>query len=113
MFTPAKTVAWQQLVAAAAIDALGGGHLAPSIRPWRVEFWVYAQIPASWPKAKRARALEGQEHPGKPDLDNVAKSILDACNGLVYVDDSQVIRISGSKGYDAVPRVEVYMHETS
>lgn len=30
------------------------------------------------------------EHP-KPDVDNYAKAVLDACNGLAWVDDEQVI----------------------
>lgn len=35
---------------------------------------------------------------GKPDLDNVAKLVLDSLNGLAYADDSQVIGICMAKG---------------
>lgn len=34
---------------------------------------------------------------GKPDLDNVAKLVLDSLNGLAYADDSQVIEIHMAK----------------
>lgn len=34
---------------------------------------------------------------GKPDLDNVAKLVLDSLNGLAYADDSQVIEIRLAK----------------
>lgn len=35
-------------------------------------------------------------HP-KPDVDNYAKSVMDACNGLAWEDDSQVVRLEVSK----------------
>lgn len=34
---------------------------------------------------------------GKPDLDNVAKLVLDSLNGLAYTDDSQVVEIRMAK----------------
>lgn len=35
---------------------------------------------------------------GKPDLDNVAKLVLDSLNGLAFADDSQVVEIRMAKG---------------
>lgn len=35
----------------------------------------------------------------KPDLDNYVKLVLDALNGLCYVDDGQVVEIHASKNY--------------
>lgn len=35
-------------------------------------------MPASWSKRKRAE-MEGQPHQQKPDVDNLAKALLDAC----------------------------------
>lgn len=35
----------------------------------------------------------------KPDIDNYTKLIFDACNGLVFNDDAQVIRLSAEKKY--------------
>ena len=62
-------------------------------------------------KAKRARALDGQEIPGKPDLDNVAKGVLDALNGVAYVDDTQVVRLLVQKQYSLEPRLVVTVKE--
>lgn len=36
----------------------------------------------------------------KPDTDNIAKTILDALNGVAYADDKQVIKLSVEKFYD-------------
>jgi Holliday junction resolvase RusA-like endonuclease len=33
----------------------------------------------------------------KKDLDNLQKSVLDACNGVLYHDDSQIIKVRASK----------------
>lgn len=42
------------------------------------------------------------------DLDNHAKSILDACNGICFADDAQVVRLLVEKYTDATdPRAEI------
>ena len=43
----------------------------------------------------------------KPDTDNVAKSILDACNKIAYDDDSHVVELFVEKWYSDEPRVVV------
>lgn len=44
------------------------------------------------------------------DLDNVAKAVLDALNGLAWLDDSQIVELHLRRHEDAVsPRVEVYV----
>lgn len=35
----------------------------------------------------------------RPDLDNLAKSILDSLNGLAYEDDSQIVELNCTKYY--------------
>jgi Holliday junction resolvase RusA-like endonuclease len=57
------------------------------------------EIPKSWPKWKRDAALLGIYTPGRPDIDNVAKAVLDAFNGIVYKDDAQVYELTVKKIY--------------
>ena len=43
-----------------------------------------------------------QEHNwfcGRPDTDNLIKQLKDACNSIVYKDDSQIVRIIAEKSY--------------
>lgn len=40
---------------------------------------------------------------GRPDLDNLAKAVLDAGNGVVWRDDSQVTQVLMSKRWDICP----------
>ena len=55
-------------------------------------------IPKSFSKKKR-NSLEGAYCPKKPDCDNIAKSILDALNGIAYDDDSQIVELVVRKCY--------------
>nr|DAF60640.1 MAG TPA: Endodeoxyribonuclease RusA [Podoviridae sp. ctwJH20] len=79
--------------------------------PVAVLIFIYKGVPKSWTMAKRRRAMDGLEIPGKPDLDNVAKGVLDAMNGVVYVDDTQVVRLVVQKQYSLEPRLEVSVKE--
>jgi len=53
-------------------------------------------------------AIAGRINPTKkPDADNIAKIILDGCNGILYKDDSQIVKLISEKKYSENPRVEV------
>jgi Holliday junction resolvase RusA-like endonuclease len=43
----------------------------------------------------------------KSDIDNLIKFVMDAINGVAYVDDKQVAVIRSKKVYDSLPRTEV------
>jgi Holliday junction resolvase RusA-like endonuclease len=47
------------------------------------------------------------DHVQKPDLDNLEKFILDCANGILYIDDAQIVRLSSSKHYSTNPRTEI------
>ena len=66
-----------------------------------VYVYVYAlfPIPRSWPREKKAAAERDELTPGKPDIDNIVKAVLDGLNGVAYTDDKAVKAISASKKY--------------
>lgn len=47
----------------------------------------------------------------KPDTDNYIKTLLDAGNGYLWHDDSQIITIQASKQYGNPPRIELELSE--
>lgn len=64
----------------------------------------------SWSKKKLKSLQEGKQiyKSTKPDFDNLVKNILDCCNGVVWVDDSQIIEVNLIKKiYGEVPRIEM------
>ena len=106
MATPAKTVAYEGLVAHAATQAMAGHALLEGA--CMVEIDITCPVPASWSKRKQAAALAGEVYPTtKPDKDNVIKAVYDAMNGVVWRDDVQACDGQQTKRYGAVPGVRV------
>ena len=67
-----------------------------------VDLTFYMGIPSSWSKKKRIQAIQGQIRPTSKrlgDLDNIVKAILDANNGLLWVDDCIITDLSARKRY--------------
>jgi Holliday junction resolvase RusA-like endonuclease len=108
MYTDAKTVTYEKAIARQATFAMNGMQLLTTSISMRIV--CFYRIPPSWSKRKQMQALSGDLFPGKPDADNVAKAVMDACH-VVYVDDKQVTRLVTEKEYSYDPRIEVYIHE--
>ena len=104
-FTPMKTVKFEGRVRDEAALAMQGKK--PLSGPLCVRWTAYFAIPASWPAWKRGGALSGVvRHTSKPDADNLLKC-KDALNGIVWLDDSQVVSASVTKEYSETPRTEI------
>lgn len=72
----------------------------------------YYAIPKSFSKGKKEKAMHNKIFPlVKPDLDNVAKVILDSLNGIAYKDDSQVVELNIKKVYSENPLVKVELYQ--
>jgi Holliday junction resolvase RusA-like endonuclease len=105
-YTDSDTVANENRIAAIARAAMRG--IKPMEAPLEVLIELRMQIPVSWSKKKRVAASEGKVRATKkPDIDNVVKSILDASNGIVWVDDAQVVVMTVRKLYHADPCVVI------
>ena len=72
----------------------------------------YFEPPRSISKKQREQMLKGDiSYIKKIDSDNLAKSILDALNGVAYDDDAQVCLLIVQKLYAKTARVEVVLEE--
>lgn len=81
--------------------------------PVRAYIEVIIPIPKSWSNKKHIAAEKGEIVPTSRngDVDNYAKSILDALNGLMYEDDSQVTTLYVTKKYGNDPYALVRIEE--
>lgn len=71
-------------------------------------------IPKSYSKKQRKMITDGQLHHCKtPDIDNLAKLVLDGLNGVAYVDDKQIISLTAEKFYAEIPGTTVQISEWS
>ena len=102
VYTPAKTVSYEALIALAGQAAMG--EAAPYAGPVSVEATAVFAIPASWSKRRTA---EAHWHTSKPDGDNIVKALGDGLNGVAWRDDSQVASWHVIKVYGATPGLHV------
>lgn len=107
-YTPEKTAEYEKLVRLRFQNA--GGAITD--KPVRVEITAFFAPPKSTRKRDRIEMLANRILPEKkPDVDNIAKIILDALNKIAYADDAQVIELSVIKRYAAEAKVIVHIEE--
>ena len=100
MYTPAKTKEFENYV------KLVAAQYAPEellTGPLDVGLEFNLQRPKSLPK-------KIQHHTKKPDIDNLAKSVLDALEEIIYVNDAQIISLQVTKDY-GIPLCRVRVEE--
>lgn len=105
-YTPNRTGAFESKLRAIAAVTMARAGEAASADACRVEMAFERKPPKSWSK-KKVLAMRGGPITVKPDLDNLAKAILDALNGIAYEDDRQVSDLHVSRRWGEVDCVRV------
>lgn len=104
-YTPKATKEYQRTISTCAKLS---NNIYYEKEPLSATILCFYPIPKNTPKYKRKMMIEGKTYPMvKPDLDNVAKAILDALNGVCYKDDNQIVELHIKKKYSDEPRVIV------
>ena len=96
----AKQKPWASMIAVMARDKWSFG---PVTTPVRLDMIFVMPRPKSHLRANGTvkDAFVRRDHTSKPDVDKLARCVLDALTGVVYADDSQVVGINASKCYGA------------
>ncbi len=107
VYTPGRTKSYERQIAEA-YEAQNGPCFQGGVA---VMIDATFQIPKSWTRAKKADAMKGKLTPGKPDIDNILKVVLDGLNGIAYEDDKQVVLVQCRKTYstDLAPGIGVHV----
>lgn len=113
VFDPEKSRNWKAAAGDSAGQAMqGAGFSNPLAGNLRVEITARFTCPRSqW---RKREPLQERPHGKRPDAENVAKAVLDAMTGTVYLDDSQVAELVVIKriaAQGAAPGVEVVVRE--
>lgn len=109
-YTDSATLDYEANIRSAAQAAMGSSE--PLETPIGVYLYVRIPIPASYAKKRHKDCIDQIERPTKkPDIDNIAKAFLDAMNGVVYKDDTQVICLHVTKVYSTEAGVDVMVRE--
>ncbi len=102
VYTPARTRNYENQLRVHAIEMMAGN--APLAGAVMLCVRVGVPIPTSWSKRRRKAAIGGTvKATTRPDLDNYIKIALDALQGVVFMNDSQVTMLFANKEYAEQP----------
>lgn len=108
VYTPARTTQYEKAVGYAYKSAQGAKYDGPV----GVAIRSYLRPPKTLTKARRTLIAQGEEYPIKvPDVDNLAKCVLDGLSGLAYDSDKQVVALHIYKRW-AQPEQDGYTQVT-
>ena len=110
--TPQKTRRWEQDARDIARERMQGRPLFDGCL--QIKVFVGFAISQSWPAWKKEAAFRKLIAPSsRPDLDNIVKAAKDAFNGVVWMDDSQIVQMEAMKFYSDHPGVTVVIKPLS
>ena len=109
-YTPAKTKNYEELIKQYFIIKYRGidfleGRIFITIK-------AFISIPKNASKKEKEEMLKGKISPTKkPDIDNIAKIVLDALNKLAFKDDNQVTKLNLEKIYAEEEKLYIKIEE--
>ncbi len=110
-YTPKQTKDYEQHVRECYLNQVGSEKMIVE-KPLSMEVVAFYQIPKSWSKKKQRIANSRSIYPtNRIDVDNVAKVVMDALNGIAYSDDHFIVDLKIRKLYAYEPRIEVSIFE--
>lgn len=115
MYTPKTTVEYEESIRQALANAYS--DTLQEVEVMHRPFWLYiTAIKAPTKKSVKdgTAGKPGSPCCAKPDGDNIAKAILDALNGVLWVDDSQCAGLTVSKEWGRAgeqERIDVEVHD--
>jgi crossover junction endodeoxyribonuclease RusA len=109
-----RVASWRADIRAVAESVMKPRHEALWAVPVAVELDFYLSRPKShFGTGRNAQKIKesAPNWPGRPDVDKLARAVLDALTGLVIADDSTVVELRASKSYGRRPGVNVLIEE--
>jgi Holliday junction resolvase RusA-like endonuclease len=113
VYTPINTIAHEMAIRSHIKNRLPSGF-TPLVCPLKAVITLGMPFPKGTSKKTITEALNGNllPHTKKPDFDNIAKSVVDACNGVLYKDDAQIYDCHIIKRYAIDPYVQITITTT-
>ena len=109
-YTDAKTLTYEKSIQTYAKKAMGS--TSPLTGAVAAYLHIGIPIPPSYSKTRQKACIEGLERPTKkPDIDNIVKAVLDGMNGIVYLDDKQVVDLHLTKVYSSKEGIDIMVKE--
>lgn len=112
VYVPQKTKDFEKKIGEHYREATGG-YRYPDDAALIVTITFSYKPPRSISKVKAKKMIDGEiNYLKKPDLDNLAKAVLDGLNGIAFKDDAQIVRLNVSKEYGREDRIFISIRES-
>ena len=109
-YTPTKTRDYEELIQQYFL--LNYSRNKPFENRVSIKIIAYFGLPKTANKKEQEEMLNSNISPTKkPDIDNIAKIVLDGLNGLAFIDDLQVTKIELEKVYSKEEKIYVKIEE--
>ena len=110
-YTPQKTKNYEGLIKMSFYKKYGFKN-EPCKNEIHVKIAVYYKPPKSYSKKKSRELIDNvRGYMCKPDADNIAKAVLDALNGVIWVDDKQVVELTVKKYYGTSDKIQIEIED--
>lgn len=110
VYTPQQTINYETLINLEYRQQ--SGVFYEKDKQLKLNIRCFYEIPQSISNRKCNLCITGVIRPlVKPDVDNVAKTIMDALNGVAYADDKQIVELKIIKQYSLQPKLEFSLEE--
>ena len=112
-FTPAKTAKFESAIRLYASQAMADKAILDE--PLEVTLCFFHALPKSAKKYEKEGVDKGMFYgkTTKPDIDNLAKAVLDGMNGVVYRDDALIWRLGVMKVYHKNDEIQINVSTTN
>lgn len=112
LYDPKKVTVFKRQLGMLAKQQMLDRGLEPYDGPLEVCMVFYRPVQASISKKERSRRLSGVHRPTvKPDLSNYIKALEDGLNGIIWIDDNQIVQIVAEKKYSDRPRIVIEVNK--
>ena len=110
IYTPNKTKDYERYICECFF--LKYPHYVPIETRAKIEIVAFFKIPNTLKKAEKELAAKVELSPTKkPDIDNIAKVVLDALNKVAFKDDNLVSKIIVEKKYNDISKLEIKIED--
>lgn len=100
IYTPHKVDKYIEQIQYYARRAMRGKPILTLGTQVALELWIVSKVPEDASPTRRAEMLSGAVRPTKkPNIASVVKSFTEACRGIVYVNERQVVAVSAVTEY--------------
>src|SRR3990167_6626040 len=100
-YDPAKSRSWKEAVRWAAVEGMKGQAILTEALEVHLVFW-FSRPKGHYGTGKKHDWVKDSaptQHTSRPDTENCLKGVLDGMKGIVFRDDSKVVRLVAEKKY--------------